>query len=208
MNAAKIRLSATEMELVKNADWILTKNSILQKTNQLLGELLRRQQAILTQYSAHLPIEIIDSSPKISRGDNYKGLPYLVLDYPRQFSQSGVFAIRTMFWWGNFFCVTLHLTGHYKEMSADKIVAALPLLKENGYYYCINTDEWEHHFESTNYRPIIELGTDDFTHQVHSKAFLKLAKKIPLNEWDEAENKLLPIFELLLLIVTDQLPKR
>jgi hypothetical protein len=208
MNAAKIRLSATEMELVKNADWILTKNSILQKTNQLLGELLRRQQVILKQYSAHLPGEVIDSSPKISKGDNYKGLPYLVLDYPRQFSQSGVFAIRTMFWWGNFFSVTLHLAGHYKEMYADKIVAALPLLKENRYYCCINTDEWEHHFESTNYLPIVELGADDFAHEVYSKGFLKLTKKIPLNEWDDAENKLLPIFELLLLIVTDQLPKR
>ena len=35
MNDAKVHLSAEEFELVKNAEWILTKNGIIQKVYDL-----------------------------------------------------------------------------------------------------------------------------------------------------------------------------
>ena len=38
MNTAKIRLSPKEMELVRNADWILTKNHIIQKAKTVTGK--------------------------------------------------------------------------------------------------------------------------------------------------------------------------
>lgn len=102
MDEAKIRLSAPEMELVKDAGWILTKNGILEKVSHLLGSIQQSYQLQLQQVSS-LPPEILASAPKISRGENYKGLPWLVLDYPRCFGQQDVFAMRTMFWWGPFF---------------------------------------------------------------------------------------------------------
>ena len=50
-------------------------------------------------------------SGKISRGENYRGLPYLILDYPAYFSQKDIFAFRTMFWWGHFFQCRTTSTG-------------------------------------------------------------------------------------------------
>ena len=88
MNAAKIRFSHKEMELITNAEWILTKNAILQKTIQMLANVQVRQQQYLQSFSVKLPSQVIQSSPKISKGENYKGLPYQILDYPRIFNNS------------------------------------------------------------------------------------------------------------------------
>jgi hypothetical protein len=202
MNAAKIRLSPKEMELVMNADWILTKNSVLQKTNQLLAQLLGRQQGYLLLHNKKVPADLIQQSPKISKGDNYQGLPYLVLDHPKYFDRSGIFAIRSFFWWGNFFSVTLHLSGHFKTVLEPTILAAFPILQQQGFYCCVHTDQWQHHFERSNYVPAAEMEATTFSSEITGKAFIKLAKKIPLQQWDEVDNMLLTDFSQLIDIVS------
>src|SRR5689334_2264068 len=114
MQQTKIQLLPAEMELIASPDIILTKNAILQKIKLFLERLQVKQMDILKDHSPRLPAEVLKISPKISRGENYKGLPWLVLDNPRFFQHNNIFAIRTMFWWGNFFSITLHLSGNNK----------------------------------------------------------------------------------------------
>ena len=180
MNPAKIRLSQTEMELVNNADLILTKNAVLKKVNQLLGSLQAKQQQFLALHAAGLPEKVSGSSAKISKGENYQGLPYLILDYPRFFEQENIFAVRTMFWWGNFFSITLHLSGKYKKQYENNILSSFSDLKKLGFSVCINNEEWEHHFEETNYLPVTKNHTADFKKSITKNSFIKLAKKIDL----------------------------
>ena len=181
--------------MVTDAELILTKNAILQKVNQLLGSLCEKQQQYLALHSTTLPAEVVQSSPKISKGENYNGLPYLLLDYPRVFEQQNIFAIRTMFWWGNFFSITLHLAGDHKKMLEQKLVVSYPELKENGIYCCLNDKQWDHHFEDTNYTSIDEISNNDFEKIIREKSFIKLASKIPLQQWEEAEEFLLADFK-------------
>jgi hypothetical protein len=203
MNAAKIRLSAKEMELVTNADWILTKNEILQKANQLLGVLLDEQKKIAETYKTSLPVEVFQTPPKISKGENYKGLPYLVLDHPRYFDKKNSCAIRSMFWWGNFFSITLHLAGKFKDQFEQKIISSLPQLKEDGFFFCVNDEEWEHHFEEDNYVSLEGMNSDNFRLHIKQKKFLKLAHKIPVQNWDDAVELLAGKFSCLLKILAD-----
>jgi len=203
MSEAKIRLSQKEIEMVSNADLILTKNSILQKVNQLLASLQAKQQYHLESLSNQLPSQVISSSPKISRGENYNGLPYLMLDYPRYFEKENICAIRTMFWWGNFFSITLHLSGIFKKETEGKIITAYTLLKEKGYYSSINADQWQHHFEKDNYIPLTEISNTVFENIIREKPFIKLANKIPLQEWDDAEDVLLIYFKQIVELLAD-----
>ena len=203
MSEAKIRLSQKEMEMVIDPEWILTKNHILKKANHLLANLLAKQQEYVKKYEPGLPAEILQSSPKISKGENYKGLPYVVLDYPKNFSAPGILAIRTMFWWGNFFSVTLHLSGNYKKGPAEKLIASHGVLRENDYYCCVNDDPWEHHFEKDNYMALTEMSKSDFTELIREKPFIKLANKISLQSWDEAEETLLMYFKQMIALLTD-----
>ena len=62
MNSAKIRLSQTEMELVTNAELILTKNAILKKVNQLLGNLQAKQQEYIMTCATGLPVKIAEDA--------------------------------------------------------------------------------------------------------------------------------------------------
>ena len=82
----------------------------------------KQSQRLLLQLILHCRKKSLNSSPKISKGENYKGLPWLVLDYPRYFNKEDIFAIRTLFWWGNFFSITLHISGKYKMRYEKKII--------------------------------------------------------------------------------------
>jgi hypothetical protein len=195
MNPAKIRLSQTEMELVNNADLILTKNAILKKVNQLLGNLQAKQQQFMSLHAARLPEKVSGSSAKISKGENYQGLPYLILDYPRFFEHENIFAVRTMFWWGNFFSVTIHLSGIYKKDAEEKIIASYRSIREKGYYCYMNEDQWEHHFEGDNYILLSAMSEKDFERSVRERSFVKLVNKISLKQWDDAEEILRGYFE-------------
>src|SRR6476620_3961243 len=121
MDATKVRLSAEEAALIMNADIILTKNRILEKVKGLLLLIQEEKQRYLSTGSL-LPDLVQIIHPKISKGENYNGLPYLVLDHPRYFDKEDMYAIRTMFWWGNFFSTTLLLSGEFKTLLEQRFI--------------------------------------------------------------------------------------
>src|ERR1700748_624599 len=142
MNGAKIQLSSTELELVTDTRWILTKNSIIERLVEGLAALSESYRPIWE--GAVLPGGPYPTSPKVSRGENYKGLPWIVLDYPRIFGREDVLAVRTLFWWGHYFSVTLHLRESHKDALLPSLRARLPLLADAGFHICVSEDEWRH----------------------------------------------------------------
>lgn len=184
-NKTKIRFSAFEQDLIKNADWILTKNLIIEKMKLLLQQCLEKQKETIEQHKFSLSDEVKNIAPKISRGENYKGLPWLMLDYPRFFDKENVFAIRTFFWWGNYFSTTIHLSGTYQILYGKKIAAAYPFLCKQHFYFCIQETEWEHHFGSENYKPVHEIAETEFQQLIFEKKFIKLSVKFNLDEWNK-----------------------
>jgi hypothetical protein len=208
MNPAKIRLSQTEMGMVNDAGLILTKNAILKKVSRFLGDQQLLQQQYLAQQAAGFPAEITGSTPKISRGENYQGLPYLILDYPRVFETENIFTVRTMFWWGHYFSVTLHLAGLYKNKAADKLINAYAMMQEKGYFGSVNEGQWEHHFEGTNYVRLSEMSRSDFERLIRERSFVKLANKVSLQQWDEAAEILPVYFREFIDLLADRPPSR
>lgn len=180
----------------------------MKKIIQFFSALQQDQYSILLANKNHLSEKLIYSSPKISKGENYKGLPYVVLDYPRFYDDTGFGAIRTMFWWGNFFSITLHLSGRHKKEREAMIIDAYNYLKENEFYTCINEKEWEHDFSGSNYVQIKSLTKEECCNIIGGKEFLKIAYNIPLEKCDEAENYLLEKFAAITNLLTDQLPRR
>ncbi|MEO6639223.1 MAG: hypothetical protein ABIN25_13175 [Ginsengibacter sp.] len=181
---AKIQLSKLETELVNNTEWILTKQAIINKVYLLLGQLHDAYSAILKEEKELNSLFKEGKAGKISKGENYLGLPYAILDYPAIFKKENVFAIRTMFWWGNFFSITLHISGKERVQAAN-----VPTLMENlydkGFFLCVNKNEWEHHFNESNYLPADEIGDEVFS-KIFRGNFLKIAKKVDVKKWSEA----------------------
>ena len=182
----KITLSSAELELVCNKEWILTKHIIIEKVYQLFGTLALAMQQHIQQNKELLPEEATARNPKISRGENYRSLPYVMLDYPCHFTKASTLAIRTLFWWGNFFSINLHLSGACKEKAAHAMKANFVALQQKGYSVCIHTDPWQHHFEEDNYVTLENYTAADFATILHREPFMKIAKLISLQQWDAA----------------------
>ncbi len=156
---SKLMLSAEELQLVSATSWILTKRKIINNVNIFFANFADDMKAAVMAEKEWLPHAVTSSTPKIAKGENYLQLPYLILDYPRCFDKENVFAIRTMFWWGNFFSCTLHLSGNYKTMFQQNLINNIGALPLNNFYLCINEVEWQHHFEEDNFIALNKLSS-------------------------------------------------
>lgn len=203
MNGTKIRLSSEEMALVKNSSWILTKNKILEKATHLLAGLQVEYSKILHPFANNLPVEFSASSPKISRGENYEGLPYRVLDFPAVFSKENSIAIRTLFWWGNYFSITLHLSGLYKQRFVRKILQNFSELSHSNFYICVGENQWNHQFTDDNFRKLSSLNVNAINEALSHMSFIKIAAKTGIDDWENATILLSEQFTLLVKTLVD-----
>jgi hypothetical protein len=202
MSPAKVTLSPKERELVLNRDWILTKNDIIGKVYTLFGNLSEIYRETLFRYPHLLTDDPGFRSPKIARGEQYKGLPWVMLDHPRYFSGKDHFAIRTLFWWGNEGSITLQLGGSFQQQYAASIQRYFSRKpdagkKEGTWWLGTGTDPWAHHFEETNYR----LLAAEQGYAFAEMPFIKLAKKIALEQWDDWPAFFSGVFEEILEIL-------
>ena len=184
--AAKIQLSKEERALVNNTGWILTKHTIIKQVYEMFGILNERIKIETAPFNYLLPDNIKCQNGKITKGENYQLLPYVILDNPAVFFKENIFAVRTMFWWGNFFSVTLHLSGKQKEkLFAGDVEDSFSFLQKNNFFICIHESEWQHHFNQDNYIPAIQISLPQFK-EITKKSFFKISKKISIAEWDNA----------------------
>ena len=82
-------------------------------------------------------------------------------------------------------------------MYTAKIIRSFESLKTHHFFVCINEEQWEHHFEADNYQHLDTFTASGFEELVHTKPFIKLSRKIPLQQWNDAEKMLLEIFSQL-----------
>lgn len=181
---ANVMLSDRELEMVTNAELILTKNRIIQRVMELFGNVSASAQTILASGLLKGLPEVQAIGPKISKGEQYQELPWVMLDYPRLFSNQHVLAIRCFFWWGNYVSVVLHLKGDYME----KHRAALQVsVWAEGTLFDTGHDEWNNDLIHPDFQPIAQVPAAVW----QERSYLRIATKIPLSEWDHIESFLI-----------------
>jgi hypothetical protein len=168
---AKVQFSAEEMRLMSDPTWILTKNSAIRKVVEMFGDLSGQWRGVLPW----------DCDPRISKGEQYKGLPWVMLDYPRVFGKEDIFAIRTMFWWGHYFSVMLHLKGEYLRTYLPVILERRAELEAAGFWPGVSDDEWEHDHLPGAWASG-ELGSGTRGHEIGNGRFFKLSARCELDQ--------------------------
>lgn len=201
MQTSKVQFSPEELELAENAEVILTKNRIIKKSIATFASLADDYRTIAAKHREQLPSEMFELSPKVSRGEQYLELPYVMLDYPRLFSKEDVFAIRSFFWWGNYFSLTLHLKGVYKAKFAGRIKEQIETLRENNYWIGVSNDEWVHDVEEQHYVSLKEGGVRKLEDAIVSESFLKLVVKWPLQKGNAMQPLLKEQYSILLNVI-------
>lgn len=201
IDKTKIMLSAKELELVCDTDWILTKHIIIEKVIELFSAILVSMQQQTANKKSNLPVEVFIKDPKISRGENYRQLPYVMLDYPRYFDKQNTLAIRTFFWWGNFISINMQLSGDLKVKATPKLMAHFLELQQNDYWVCVNNNPWQHYFEEDNYVPLQIITIEQFDLMLNRELFIKIGKKISVKHWETAAQFIENSFEEMILIL-------
>jgi len=182
-SAANLGLSPQELELVLNSEWILMKNQVMQKAVALMGQLHEALRQTLKGW--HLPEVWLQPGAKISRGEHYQGLPYVILDYPRFFSQHDILACRSLFWWGHYFTCTMHISGNFLVQYRPLLLAGFEFCREQGWWVSCGAEEWTHQLHgSADYQPLAQLSRDTYQSLLQERRFLKLVKSYPLQEWN------------------------
>ena len=188
-------LTGPEQDLVCNAEIMHAKTRVIQKVIGLFAVL---SESYVSIASTSLPPSLTAKSPKISRGEQYLSLPYVMLDYPRIFGRDDTFAVRTFFWWGHHFSIHLQLSGLHKNIYQPKLEKAINQGKLADWFWCVNQNEWQHHFEEDNY---VSIQQSFVVLKDQPSNFLKIAKKIPLHEWNSSAETLMESFRFLTSIV-------
>jgi hypothetical protein len=198
---ANLQLSPEEIRLVTDPAWILTKNSVMGKVVALMAALSEAYKEIWVERPGGGGVDgAFTAGPKISRGEHYRGLPWVMLDYPRAFGREDVLAIRTMFWWGHTFSVTLHLKGRYQQLFLPVIQARRGVLAAAGFHVGVGDDEWRHELAPDNYMPLPDVDGEDLTARY---GFFKLSAAIGVDRWAEAPTALTGMYRALVEILSD-----
>jgi hypothetical protein len=183
MTAKKNKFTLTELKILHNTDFFLVKTSATKKIEHLFAEARDEIKSVIEEENISFPKEVDVQTGKIFRGENYLGLPYLLLDYPKYFSKESVFAFRTMFWWGIFFSFTLHLQGKALQERRNALIKKISSLKRKNIYICVNNNPWQYHYKKDNYLPVDKLSDIELKKIFLKKEFIKLSRKIPIKDY-------------------------
>jgi hypothetical protein len=182
-------LTKQELQAIANSEFFFTKASATEKIQKLLAGLQFKLQELVLNNFTVFPEKVLKSQYKISKGENYKGLPYLVLDYPAWYTKSDIFAFRALLWWGNHFSFSLHLQGESLELYKGRIIKNLEHLHGSGLFFCVNQSPWEYHFNQDNFISIKEKKEEELISLINSSSFLKLAAKYDLENLEQLPDK-------------------
>lgn len=151
------------------------RNEIQQQVMLLLGE----SHEQLKDSVEGLPDSVLKSGPKISRGENYQGKPWMVLDFPRDFSKDGVFAFRVLFLFGDAVHCTFLISGKYLEQFRAGVIASSSKEELKDLAVCYAGDMWVNHV-SEAYEPLHRCKEN-----LADCEFIKAGRKISFEEWEK-----------------------
>lgn len=194
-------LTTEEQAVAFDAAWIYRKNSVMAKVMELFGQLHRELAGDAATAAFIFPENCLQQGAKISRGERYKELPWVILDYPRYFSREDIFAFRTMFWWGHYFSCTLHLSGGIKARYAPALARGYERLAAGHFRVYLQHDPWQHDLNNGNYREVAEYTAQEWALLMEDRGFVKLAKPFGLEMWEKIIPEVVADYVLLLSVL-------
>lgn len=185
MDRKSPEFTAKELNYLQNTDFLRTKRLLISGFIEWFENIQVDILGLINTGKFQLPDKAITKSGKITKGENYKDLPFVVLDCPRFFSKNDIFTYRSIFWWGNYLSNHFLLKGHYLDLYREKFAAAWPFLKEQGVYLDLSDNPWNHDLSTQDYVLAGQLDTGEFDKIVREADFLKLVWRMELDQWKD-----------------------
>ncbi|MFT7269216.1 MAG: hypothetical protein ACI905_001434 [Roseivirga sp.] len=171
-------LSPKELKVLMDSDFLLTKQGIDIKISALLIDYQKETENFFKEFQHQLPPALNYRAGKVSKGQNYNGLPYWVVDLPSFFNQKDFFTYRMVVWWGNFISFSVVVSGEmFERMSVN-----LDNLDQTDLYYAINQSPWRIEFSEDNLIRIEQKERSKIEAHQKTANFIKVSKRYELSD--------------------------
>ena len=198
MNSTKVSFSDKELALLNEKDFWIERKILSDKLMELLNS-VKESIRLTPLFNQIAWLDGTDlTNGKITRGENYLSFPWMVLDFPRLISGDNLLLYRTMIWWGNGCSSSLVVQGGYLNEAKKSLVNQLPDLLSQHILFATATDAWVHNPNDDSNLLMSEITAEKFPEQ----NYIKLMKKIPMNELENLPEISAANFELLAKILT------
>ncbi|WP_375578069.1 hypothetical protein ABWH96_13605 [Marivirga tractuosa] len=183
------KFTTQELDLASDPTILLIKYRMMEKVWDFLEEMQEEIRKELEPFTGKLPKELNLVHGKISKGENYKRLPFMMLDFPAFFTKDDILAFRTMFYWGNFISSTFHLQGQFLKKYGKALIENFKNHKE--VFFCVNNSPWNYDYKSNNYVLLNEINIEELEDYLQNTDFIKLSIKFPVDEMPERKQDLI-----------------
>ena len=200
----KINISSEELAAISDPTVFYIKQEVTDKLYTAFAQLIQKIQNSQVFHDFQYPADTDIALGKISKGENYLKLPYIILDFPRHIKKPDVFLFRSMFWWGKYFIFTLHIAGPQMQPFYKNFMDNFESLDQKKIYFCINKNQWRHQLGKKNYRKLHKLTLEEVQQHIQENEFIKISIKLPLKEIKRVIPKGVENFEILMKTVMAQ----
>ncbi len=176
-------LSTKSLDFLSNKENFELKNQIDKEVGQLLHEFQNKLANLLNHESFSLPTKLSKQPGKINKGNNHKGFPFQVSDFPAVLGETDAFSFRAVVWYGNFFSFSLILKGQIKNRFQ------LPFIKllDKGFSLSLNENIWETTSTSVMNLPINNKNQDKAKSLISESEGIRIFKTYSLNQIHDFE---------------------
>lgn len=176
-------LSEKQKEFIADPESFVLKNEVDEQVNKLLYRFQQQLSTLVDQNIYAFPDKLAKTGFKVSKGNNHKGFPFQVMDFPASLGQEHAFSFRSVIWYANFFSFSLILKGKPKQVYAEY----LDQLTDKRYTLAWSDNIWESHIYIDQSLSITQNQLADINKISEEKEAFKIIKSYNLNQIDEFE---------------------
>jgi hypothetical protein len=174
MRKSTNKLTKHELDFASSIEYPLIKHEVMSKMGLLMAE---TGQQLSHTFRENQLIDL--AHHKITRGERYKQMPYIVLDYPQIKGPDFNIVLRTMFWWGHYFTCSLIVKTSLLDL--EKTGKNIRKLKKTK--ILVGSNLWEQELEMDDYRKTSDLSKKQTIKLLEAANYLKLSRKISLRHY-------------------------
>lgn len=171
-----------EQQVLGEKRFFEVRMGVEQKLLQLFGLLRDALGKTSAAYAPLYPPGTDYKTGKISKGENYNGYPYRVLDFPRLFAGPNMFACRCMLLWGHHYAFHVLLAGPVVHTLRTRLACRTEQLAQVPLLLATHETPWQWAYAPAHYATIGSLPLDKLQYLLTEAPFLKLSAFWALND--------------------------
>jgi hypothetical protein len=180
MQKSTNKLTKHELDFASTVEYPLIKQNVVHKVGLLMDDTGQKLNRLFREN------HLIDlAQHKITRGERYKEMPYVVMDFPQIKGPDFNIVLRTMFWWGHYF--TCNLIIKTSLLDLEKTAKNIRKLKKTK--ILTGSNLWEQELETDDYKKVSDLSKKEILRLLEDSEYLKLSGKISLREYSSLSYK-------------------